>query len=192
LIESLEQLLSESKEFISSSRLSEISGIPAHTIRKDVGFLSHVKSRSTGYNIKDLKSVIIKDFDLSRERNICVVGLGNLGTAILNYPQFDNYKITAGFDNNINKIELLNTKIELFPAYAIEEIVKERDIELAILTIPASAVQITVERLEKGGIKGIINFAPVSFHSSNKNFFVKNVSVLEELKILSSSIFLKK
>jgi redox-sensing transcriptional repressor len=124
---------------------------------------------------------------LSKGKKACIVGLGRLGTAILNYGQLGphGFDIVAGFDSNINKIETISTDIPLFPAHEIALVVKRKGIELAALTVPAQATEETVDKLIEGGIKGIVNFTPAVIRPA-KNVFVRNIDLVGEFRTLSA------
>lgn len=185
----LERLEKDGKTVVSSAELGRIMNVQPHTLRKDINFFGQTGGE-TGYNISTLKGIIKKGLGFDIPRKACIVGLGRLGSAIMNFSGFigSNIKIEAGFDSNINRIETLITDIPLFPAYEIPEVVKSKNIELGVIAVPPSSAQITADRLIQGGIKGIINFAPVIIQSSNPNVVVREFYVLEEFRILSALI----
>lgn len=185
----LERCEKEGKAMVSSSELGKIMNVQAHTIRKDISFLGQAGGEA-GYNVLTLKNTIKKGLGFDIPRKACIVGLGRLGAAVMSFPGFldSNIKIVAGFDSNINLIETFKTDIPLYPAYNIPEIVKEKNIELGVITVPASSAQLTADRLIEGNIKGIINFAPVIIKSSKLNISIRNLHVLEEFRILSALI----
>lgn len=192
----LKALGAEGREFISSRELEERTGISAQTIRKDVSLFGLSAGSEAGYSIPVLSEAIKRELGFGGNRRVCVVGLGRMGTAILNYPDFEveGYILAAGFDVNINRIELLVSTVPLFPAYEIPSRVQELGIELAILAVPEQAVEDVVAKLVRGGIRGIVSFAPgtVRLPKEASGIYVRTVSVVEELKILSSHISFEK
>lgn len=183
------QELAEKRETIDSSALAEITGISANTIRKDLCHLQGLSGSKSGYSIKDLSTSLEKNLGLGTEKKVCVVGLGRLGSAILSYPGFlpAGYLLKAGFDADINLIEIIRTDVPLFPAYQISEQTRRLEIDFGILAVPADAAQKSADRLAEGGVKGIINFTS-SVIRVPENIAVRNVSFLHEFDMLSAII----
>ena len=184
-----EQFEKSGKTIVTSATLGKIMNVPPHTIRKDINSFGQTGGEA-GYNVLTLKNIIKKELRFDVARKACIVGLGRLGFAIMNFTGFldSNIKIEAGFDSNINRIETLATDIPLFPAYDIPNIVKNKNIELGVITVPPSSAQITADRLIQGGVRGILNFAPVIIQVTEPNIEVRNFYVLEEFRILSALI----
>ena len=171
-----------------SKKLGEMIGETADTIRKDMTYLQNIESGKSGYKLETLISGIKDALNLNRKKRCCVVGLGNIGAGVLKYHGFtkNGYEIVAGFDASNNRIELLETDIDLYPMYEIEDIVKAKNIELGIIAVPESSAQDVADRLIEGGIKGIVNFAPVVIKTDNKNIHIKNIDITTELNFLSA------
>jgi redox-sensing transcriptional repressor len=190
---------------LSSSRIEELTGWPSHTIRKDVSYLNgegegeargvhgHFGGNS-GYEPRLLVPAIRSALGLDIERKFCVVGLGRLGSAFLNEEISGTFKaefspgwefeLAAGFDKNVNRVEILKSAVPLYPAYKIGEVVSRFGIEIAILCVPAAEAQASAEKLAAAGIRGILNFAPVPLRLPPK-IVVRNVFVLDELRELA-------
>lgn len=186
----LYQLLGQIKlqNSVSSAELGKLLGVAAHSIRKDISFLGVAGNSGAGYDVSKLRSLIADSLGLAAVRRVCVVGLGRMGSAILNYPLGEEFKLVAGFDSSINRLETIRTSVELFPAYRISEVVRSLSIDLAIITVPAESAQEVAERLVEGGVKGIVNFAPAPVKSKDKGVFVKQIDIDGELSILSARI----
>jgi redox-sensing transcriptional repressor len=172
---------------ISSNRIGELIGVAPHTIRKDINFLGDVGQLGKGYALKDLRALIGNKLGLQK-RKAAIVGLGKLGMTLMEYKRFFSagVEIVAGFDSDINRIDTLKTSIPLFASREITEIVKQKEIELALLTCSPEAAKVCFERLEKGGIKAIVNFTP-SILLSDK-IHIKNYDLVLESTILSAMI----
>jgi redox-sensing transcriptional repressor len=183
----LEQLERENVKSVSSSDLGKVLGYKPDSIRKDVSYLGEVGNFGGGYEVHKLKAHINSNLGLYRKRKACVVGLGRLGTAILNYDDLsqNGFLVVAGFDSNINKLETITASIELFPAYEITEVVKRKGIELGIIAVPASVAQETAEKLMDGGVRGIINFSPVTLKPKD-GILIRNLDLLGECMIVST------
>ena len=175
---------------ISSTELEEKTGVPSHTIRKDINFLGEVGTSGKGYEVAKLKGHLESNLGLNKKRKACIVGLGRLGSAILQSQLLagEEFRIVAGFDSNINVLETITTPISVYPSYEIAEIVRRMEIELAVLAVPPAGAQEAVERLVEGGVRGIVNFAPVIIKPKRKGVFVRNIDITGELRILSAEI----
>lgn len=150
-------------DFVSSKELAKAIGATEYTIRKDISFLEMKGYTRKGYVVKSFKEELGYKLHLTQKYKACIVGLGRLGTALLDYKNFqeDGFEIVAGFDCNINKVERIRTRIDIFAVGSLEDIVTQRSIELGIITVPAEAAQEIVDKLSRAGVKGILNFSPV-------------------------------
>jgi redox-sensing transcriptional repressor len=188
----LDKLVAEGVLRVSSTRIGRIIGAEAHTIRKDINYLGEIGEIGSGYDTVRLRDHIRYRLGLDKKRNSCVVGLGRLGSAILMYEPFSGsgYTIVAGFDSNINKLETAITSVPLFPAHEIVDVVREKNIELGILAVPASAAQEAADRLIEGGVRGIVNFSPAMFSYDSSKIYVTHIDIVRELTALSAYISL--
>jgi len=184
----LQELEQEQIRDISSAELSEKIGFGSHNIRKDISFLGEAGHAGLRYNATALKEHIGFQLGLNKSKKACIVGLGRLGASMINYEKFkiSGYEIVAGFDSNINKLETLHTNVELFPSHQIAEVVKRKAIELAVLTVPPDAVHDVSEKLVSGGVRGIVNFAPVLLTQKWPGVFIRNIDMIGEFDILSA------
>lgn len=181
----LEQV--EQEKRIDSNEISVLTGVAANTVRKDISYLEGYKGSKQGYTVAELITCIEENLKLSGTVRTCIVGLGKLGSAMLDYPGFlpAGYKLTAGFDSDINVIELMKTDIPLFPAYDIEEQAERLNIELGIIAVPSKEAQKTCSRLVAAGVNGILNFTSCTLHVPEK-IVVRNISFLHEFDIISA------
>ena len=183
LLRILEQ---STQEAVTSVQIESLTGWSNYTIRKDISYLGGDHGTITGYKPSLLASAIKKALGFDRQRFFCIVGLGRLGSAYLNFvtSELEGFELAAGFDINVNRVEILRSPVPLYPAYKIEEIVKKLSIEIALLCVPSSCAQKTAEKLSAAGIKGIVNFAPVTLNLDQK-VSVQNVFLLDGLRSLS-------
>ena len=172
---------------ISSWKIGEVLGVLPHTVRKDINFLGDIGRLGKGYPIDRLRSLITKELGITK-RKAAVIGLGKIGSAIMNYENFSSsdIEIVAGFDSDINRIDTIKTKIPLFASRQISEIVQDKNIEIAFLTSSPESARTCFERLEEGGIKAILNFTPI-FMASDK-IHIRNMDLGLEATILSAMI----
>ena len=175
---------------VTSARVEQLTGWPRDTIRKDISCLNGsdggVIGSSAGYDPGLLIPLIKKALGLDRSRKFCVVGLGRLGSAYLNFapPDLGEFELIAGFDTNVNRVEILKAAVPLYPAYKIAEVISRFRIEIAMLCVPAGAAQSAAEKCVAAGVSGILNFAPVALRLPAK-IEVRNLYVVDELRSLA-------
>ena len=173
---------------LSSAKLGKLVNIPAHTIRKDLSVAGKVKSSNAGYKAGELLDFINGLFNFGAPLRVCVAGIGLLGSSFIKNPvqEGGQFIIVAGFDTNINKIEVMKSDVPLFPAYEMADKIREMRIDLGIIAVPAQAAEMTMQRMKEGGIKGILNFSPAIL--GDKDIAVRNVHFAEELRFLTAMI----
>lgn len=180
-------------DFVSSRQLAKAIGVTEYTIRKDISLLGITGYTRRGYEVKSLKEELGRKFHLGQERKACIVGLGRLGTALLDYEKFqeDGFEIVAGFDCSINKIERLRTQIEVFSINQLENIVEQRGIELGIIAVPAESAQEVADRLISAGVKGILNFSPIKIIVP-KNIMYLDMDFTNALRFIAARFTMQK
>jgi redox-sensing transcriptional repressor len=146
---------------ISSNKLSDYIGINSCQIRKDFSYFGDFGVRGVGYDIKKLCIEIKGILRLDLYQKAALVGVGNLGLAILSYPGFKVYgfDIAAAFDNNPLKIGKMIKDVEIFDISK-ADILKKLDIKLGIIAVPRNAAQEVADLLVNAGVVGILNFSP--------------------------------
>ncbi|KON85673.1 redox-sensing transcriptional repressor Rex [Sporosarcina globispora] len=158
----LKNLHSSGKQRVSSAELSEAVKVDSATIRRDFSYFGALGKKGYGYNVNYLLSFFRKTLDQDELTKVALVGVGNLGTAFLNYNflKNNNTKIEVAFDVDENKV---GTKIGDVPVHHmddLEEVIVKNDIQVAILTVPAPPAQTITDRMVTAKIKGILNFTP--------------------------------
>jgi redox-sensing transcriptional repressor len=122
------------------------------------------------------------------------VGLGRLGSAYLNLDAalLDEFELAAGFDVNVNRVEILKSPAPLYPAHKMGEVISRLGIEIALLCVPAEQAQAAAEKCAAAGIRGIVNFAPrvlvLPAGPGGGPVIVRNVFVADELRALAVKI----
>lgn len=146
---------------VSSRQLAAFIGINPSQIRKDFSYFGGFGKRGVGYDIEQLRRQIKIILKLDAVNTAALVGIGNLGSAVLAYPGFEMYgfKIAAAFDSDPAKIGKDVKGITIEDAGDLGNL-RERDISLGIIAVPRAAAQATAEALVEAGIRGILNFAP--------------------------------
>lgn len=181
----LKFLLDAGKTRVSSTELSDAVKFDAATIRRDFSYFGALGKRGYGYDVEILLDFFAKILNQDTLTNVALIGLGNLGHALLNFNfhKNSNVRVSAVFD--INQ-ELINTIQSGVPVYDIKDMVnqiQDQRIEIAILTVPQSEAQATTDLLVKAGIKGILNFTPLRVTVPEK-VRVQNVDLTNELQTL--------
>lgn len=160
----LERLIIQQEEKnITSKKLSALTGWSEDTIRRDILHLNMKAGSKSGYSIVELKSAIDSalGIDSSRQKhNVCIVGLDKLGSALLDDSFFEGspFALVAGFDTNVNRIEMMKSSFPLFATLDLEIKVPSMKIEYAVLTVSDDRAQQIADRLVSAGIKGIVNY----------------------------------
>jgi redox-sensing transcriptional repressor len=148
---------------VSSGQIAVAVGVSDAQVRRDLAALGHLGQRGVGYEVKELAAAIRTALGIDRPWRAVLVGVGNLGRALLKYHGFraQGFEIVALFDCDTSKIgqEVEGLKVE--PVAALEERVAALAAELAVLTVPADAAHAVADSLSAAGIRGILNFAPV-------------------------------
>jgi redox-sensing transcriptional repressor len=183
----LDTLEKRGVEFVSSPELAKAIGATEYTVRKDISLLGVTGYTRKGYAVGPLKNELGAKLHLAKNRKACIVGLGRLGTALLDYEKFqeDGFEIVAGFDCSINKIERIRTHIDIFAVSGLESIVSSRGIELGIIAVPANAAQEVADRLVGSGVKGILNFSGVKI-SVPKNIIYVDMDFTSALRFIAA------
>jgi len=192
----LEEMEEKGEKVVSSAQLANKCAVNSAQVRKDLAYFGEFGIRGVGYYVKDLLSDIKRILGSNKEWRMAVIGMGNLGSALLSYKDFlkQNYKIVAAFDIDPQKVigkvsEKLGKPMEVLHISRIKEVAKDRKIEIALIATPPSEAQGVAEILVDAGIRGILNFTP-SQVTVPEGFEVKNVfftTILDNLAYLLSN-----
>jgi redox-sensing transcriptional repressor len=154
-------MLKEGQKKASSHNLSILLGINAWQIRKDFSYFGAFGTPGVGYDIEKLVKQVKKILKLNEPKKAALIGIGNLGSAVMSYAGFGIYdlNIAAAFDINPKKIgrKVNNIRIEDVSNL---QVLKKRKINIAIIAVPRESAQQTADSLVKAGVKGILNFSP--------------------------------
>jgi redox-sensing transcriptional repressor len=192
----LEELEEKSEKVVSSAQLASKCAVNSAQVRKDLAYFGEFGIRGVGYYVKDLLSDIKRILGSNKEWRMAVIGMGNLGSALLSYKDFlkQNYKIVAAFDIDPPKVigkvsEKLGKPMEVLHISRIKEVAKDRKIEIALIATPPTEAQGVAQILVDAGIRGILNFTPNQI-TVPEGFVVKNVfftTILDNLAYLLSN-----
>ncbi|UOQ91817.1 redox-sensing transcriptional repressor Rex [Halobacillus shinanisalinarum] len=179
----LNNLHSQGKLRVSSRELSEAVKVDSATIRRDFSYFGALGKKGYGYNVEYLLSFFRKTLDQDETTKVALIGVGNLGTAFLNYnfTKNNNTKIEVAFDASSDRI---GEEVGGVPVQHIDDLEKRMDgIGVAILTVPATAAQGIADRLVAAGISGVLNFTPARI-TVPSNVRVHHIDLAIELQAL--------
>ncbi len=177
-------------ERIQSGTLAKHLGLNDSQVRRDLSCFGQFGQRGVGYSISHLMEAIQSILGTDRSWNVILVGVGNLGRALSGYRGFHEhgFQLVGAFDSDPSKIGTQLGSLTVQPLDAIETVVAEFGVELAILAVPASSAANVVERLEIAGVNGILNFAPVAVKKSTSRLTVVDVDLAVELQRLAFAV----
>lgn len=160
----LQRLVASGQETTNSTQLGSLLGLTDAQVRKDLAHFGQFGYPGIGYRCAELMDEIRRILGTDQSWPVAMVGIGNLGRALIGYRGFGNqgFRIVAGFDVDFQKI---NRDIEGIPVYHLDQmpaLVHQLAIRLAILAVPATAAQAVAEQVVEAGIEGVLNFAPVT------------------------------
>ena len=160
-LRALQILSDEGQKSISSKRLAAFLSVNPWQIRKDFSYFGDFGTRGVGYEIKKLISEITRILKLKTTHKMALVGVGNIGSAVLAYPGFSTYgfKITAIFDNDPRKVGKKRKGVTIEDVSKLRSLKKQK-IDIGIVAVPRQAAQEAADALVKAGVTGILNFAP--------------------------------
>ena len=159
----VERRLSQGERRVSSRQLGQGLGVTDTQIRKDLSWFGQFGQAGVGYAIEDLATRLRQSLGKDRTWKTALVGAGRLGQAIMSYGPFarEGFEIAAVFDADPSLIGTAVGGRRIRPLDELDQIVREREIMLGIISVPKEAAQTTAERLIGAGVLGILNFAPV-------------------------------
>ena len=173
------------KTRISSTELSEAVKVDSATIRRDFSYFGALGKRGYGYDVEYLLEFFSKTLNQDRLTNVALIGVGNLGHALLNYNFHlsNNVRISAAFDVNEDIVGTIVSGVPVYPMGEMIEQLRIQQIDVVILTVPQEVAQKAANNLVEAGIRGIMNFTPIRL-SVPENVRVQNVDLTNELQTL--------
>ena len=182
----LGDLRDEGVERISSQELSELMKVTASQIRQDFNNFGGFGQQGYGYNVEYLYKEIGKILGLDQTHHFIIIGAGNLGQALGNYMNFERrgFIFSGMFDKNPDVVGKEVRGVKVQPMEAMEQFVRENDVDIAVLTIPKTGAVEVAEKLVANGIKAIWNFAHVDLNVP-EGIQVENVHLSDSLMKLS-------
>ena len=160
----LSHLIRDGHKTTSSTQLGERLGLTDAQIRKDLAYFGQFGYPGIGYRCDELVTEIRRILGTDRDWAVGIVGLGNLGTALIGHQGFaeQGFRVTAAFETDAAKVGMTLGGVPVYHIDQLSEVVKKDGIRLGILAVPAKAAQPVAQRLVEAGVEGILNFAPVT------------------------------
>ena len=160
----LRNLEREGRLVVSSQELGDQLGVTPAQIRKDLSYFGRFGKQGRGYNVHRLNEELRQILGLDRQWKLVLVGVGNLGRAILSYGGFtpEGFRVTAAFDANANTIGRKIGDVVVGDVTELSEFLGRDSIDIGIVAVPAAAAQRVIDTLVKGGVRAILNYAPLA------------------------------
>jgi len=182
----LARLKDNSIQTVSSEALAKVAGVKPTQLRKDLAYFGQFGTRGLGYAVAELSKMISDELGTTSLQPVILVGVGNLGLALLSYRGFEKegFEIVAAFDAEPGR---RRDKKLAQPLLGMEEMpgfIQQHHVKMAIMTVPVEAAQSVANQLIQHGITGILNFSP-SVLSVPEEVMVNNVNLAIELENLS-------
>ena len=171
---------------VSSDALAKAAGVKPTQLRKDLTYFGQFGTRGLGYDVEQLAAMITGQLGTRWLQPVILVGVGNLGTALLSYRGFEQegFEIVAAFDVKADARAGRQNKPPLYSMDKLTPVIRELGARMAILAVPATAAQEVTNTLVACGIAGILNFAPIVLEVPD-DVVVNNVNLAIELENLS-------
>jgi redox-sensing transcriptional repressor len=156
----------ERRPFVYSHELAGLTAVSAAQVRRDLMSIGYSGSPNRGYDIGELVRSIAEQLDDPSGQGMAVVGVGNLGRAIINYVSRQRPRLAVGaaFDKDPDKAGRVIQGCRVYSLERMPDVVREQRIQVGLISVPAGAAQDAADRLVAAGVSGILNFAPASVH----------------------------
>src|SRR5919112_4911765 len=183
----LNELDAAGVETISSQALAEQFHLNAAQIRKDLAYFGEFGVRGVGYYVKDLRRHLRQILGIDRKLRVAVMGAGNLGLALADYPGFreEGFEIVALFDAANEKIgDKSRSGVPIYDIHDLKRVAANEHLDIAVIAVPAPHAQPVVDQVVLAGIKAILNFSPGTLRVPDE-VKLKSVDLTVSLESLS-------
>jgi redox-sensing transcriptional repressor len=182
----LEELETGGVASVSSRQLAERFGLNSAQVRKDLAYFGQFGVRGLGYYIAELKHNLERILGLKQDWEVALVGVGNLGSALIAYKGFQarGFKIGLAFDADPAKMGLVVGDVHVTDIGKLVQTVRRKKVKIAVVAVPAAAAQAVADLLVEAGVTAILNFAPAQLTVPD-GVKVQNVDLSVLLKTLS-------
>ncbi len=160
----LSQLLDQGDHVVSSEQLGSFLQMTPAQIRKDLSYFGRFGKQGRGYDVKFLREKLREILGLDLRWPTCLVGVGRLGQAIINYPGFvpEGFDILAAFDSDPEQVATTVGGLAVEPMALLDETVAAKGISIGIVAVPSTQAQPVIDCLVSAGVQGILNYAPIA------------------------------
>lgn len=188
-LRALSMLEKEGYDTVSSKELAKREKLTPAQVRKDLSFFGSFGTRGLGYPVIQLKAQISTILGVNKGWNVALIGVGNIGSALVSYKEFQRqgFTIVKLFDNDQRKIGSNHKGIIISDFRNLEKELKEAEIEIAVIAVPATVAQYIVDDVVAAGIKAILNFAPINLKVPD-DVYLRNENMSMELEYLSFAL----
>jgi redox-sensing transcriptional repressor len=172
---------------ISSKALAEQFHLNAAQIRKDLAYFGEFGVRGVGYYVKELRRHLRMILGLDRTVRVAIIGAGNLGLALADYPGFrqEGFAIVALFDTERSKIGRRSKGgVRISAMGDFRTVVRREHLDIAVVAVPAESAQAVVNTVVQAGVRAILNFSPGTLKVPPR-VKLKNVDLTVSLESLS-------
>ena len=172
---------------VSSKVLADQFGLNAALIRKDLSYFGDLGVRGVGYVVKALRIALRSILGLDKSLGVAIMGAGNLGLALADYPGFrqEGFRIVALFDNLKEKVgRVSRSGVSIYDIRELRRVAKNEKITIALIAVPEEAAKHVVQVVVKAGIKAVLNFTPGTLRVPS-NVKLKSVDLTVSLESLS-------
>lgn len=185
----LGRLADEGVKTISSKELAKRQRLTPAQVRKDLSFFGAFGTRGLGYPVTELREKIGEIIGLDRRWNVAVVGVGNIGSALIGFKEFPRkgFDIKAVFDNDQRKIGSKHKGIRVSDIKNLRQELHEKDINLVVLCVPGSVAQEVTDEVVAAGVKAILSFAPTHLTTPD-DVFVRTEDMAMEMEYLTYAL----
>lgn len=183
----LDELASDGVERISSKSMAEQFALNSAQIRKDLAYFGEFGVRGVGYAVNDLRQQLRQILGLNTERNVAIVGAGNLGIALATYGGFNGngFRMLGIFDSDPQKIGIRTRNgLTIQAAGDLPDFIRREKVDIIVLAVPPTAADKLLEEVTAAGVKAVLNFAPVRLHAK-PGIKIKHVDFAISLESLS-------
>jgi len=164
----LNELAEAGEQTVSSKTLAERFNLNSAQIRKDLAYFGEFGVRGVGYYIDDLRDQLVKILGLTNEHRVVIVGAGNMGYALANYPGFKpkSFSIIGIFDSDSRKIgQTVGDGLTVLGVEHLTDFIVRNAVDIVILTVPAAAAEEVLALVGSAGVRAVLNFAPIQLHA---------------------------
>jgi redox-sensing transcriptional repressor len=180
------KVYSDEKRHIYSHEIASILHLTPVQVRRDLMLIGHSGSQRKGYDIIQLVDLIGEIIDTKQGQNVALIGVGNLGRAILRYLNKKNssLKIVAAFDIHPEKVnkEVAGSGVNCHHIDLLSKILKKEKITIGVICVPADQAVHVADTLVKSGIKGILNFTTAPLRIKDENVFLEEYDMITSLE----------